>query len=563
MDINNLSKIIQKRLKLIYKEKYKDEYLNELISLIKSQDKREFKAQKEISEENVYLITYGDSIYEKGEKTLKTLKKFLNRNVKDTITDVHLLPMFEYTSDDGFSVVDYMKVDEKLGDFNDLKELSKDYRLMYDFVANHMSKESEWFKSFLNDEEGYKDFFIEEDASFDTSNVVRPRTSPLFHKYKGKNKTKSVWTTFSEDQVDLNFKSFKVLYEMTNILIEYAKNGASSIRLDAIGFLIKESKTSCMHLKETHEIIKLWRDILDYLKENTQIITETNVPHKENISYFGENDDEANMVYQFALPPLVLYTMTVNDSTKLSSWASTIDKVSDKSTYFNFLSSHDGIGLRPTEGILSNEEREVLIKKTLDNGGKVSYKNNTDGSKSVYELNINYNDALLNKNTDTSEDMQVKKIVGAHSILLSFVGVPSFYYHSLLGSRNYYKGVEETGINRRINREKLELSFIEKELREDKRRKKIFKELLKFISIRKKESAFSPFAKSKVINISKDIFALERFNEKTNEKILYILNITPNKQTIKNLKGKNIVNNKEINGEIYLDAYEFIWIKIQ
>ncbi|MCR6514496.1 alpha-amylase family glycosyl hydrolase [Clostridium sp. LY3-2] len=357
MDINNLSKIIQKRLKLIYKENYKDEYLNELISLIKSQDKKEFRAQKEISEENVYLITYGDSIYEKGEKTLKTLKKFLNRNVKDTITDVHLLPMFEYTSDDGFSVVDYMKVDEKLGDFNDLKELSKDYRLMYDFVANHMSKESEWFKSFLNDEEGYKDFFIEEDASFDTSNVVRPRTSPLFHKYKGKNKTKSVWTTFSEDQVDLNFKSFKVLYEMTNILIEYAKNGASSIRLDAIGFLIKESKTSCMHLKETHEIIKLWRDILDYLKKNTQIITETNVPHKENISYFGENDDEANMVYQFALPPLVLYTMTVNDSTKLSSWASTIDKVSDKSTYFNFLSSHDGIGLRPTEGILSNEER--------------------------------------------------------------------------------------------------------------------------------------------------------------------------------------------------------------
>ncbi|WP_194191533.1 sugar phosphorylase [Clostridium chrysemydis] len=563
MDINNLSKKIQKRLKLIYKENYKNEYLNELISLIKSQDKKEFKAQKEISEENVYLITYGDSIYEKGEKTLKTLKKFLNRNVKDTITDVHLLPMFEYTSDDGFSVVDYMKVDEKLGDFSDLKELSKDYRLMYDFVANHMSKESEWFKSFLNDEEGYKDFFIEEDASFDTSNVVRPRTSPLFHKYKGKIKTKSVWTTFSEDQVDLNFKSFKVLYEMTNVLIEYAKNGASSIRLDAIGFLIKESKTSCMHLKETHEIIKLWRDILEYLKKNTQIITETNVPHKENISYFGENEDEANMVYQFALPPLVLYTMTVNDSTKLSSWASNIDKVSDKSTYFNFLSSHDGIGLRPTEGILSNEEREVLIKKTLDNGGKVSYKNNTDGSKSVYELNINYNDALLNKNTDISEDMQVKKIVGAHSILLSFVGVPSFYYHSLLGSRNYYKGVEETGINRRINREKLELSFIENELREDKRRKKIFHELLKFISIRKKESAFSPFAKSKVINISKDVFALERFNEKTNEKILYILNITPNKQTIENLKGKNILNNEDINGEISLDSYEFIWIKIQ
>ncbi|EGT3616725.1 alpha-amylase [Clostridium perfringens] len=562
MNIENLINNIEEKLKFIYKNDYKKEYLDSMKTLISKWDRNNFQKINKVSEKNIYLITYGDAIYEEGEKTLKTLKKFLNNKIKDSITDVHLLPMFEYTSDDGFSVVDYMKVDENLGDWNDLDELAKDYRLMYDFVANHMSKSSQWFKGYLNDEEEYKNFFIPEEEGVDYSKVVRPRTSPLFHKYKGINGEKTAWTTFSEDQVDLNFKNYYVLEKMTNIILSYAYNSASSIRLDAVGFLWKELGSNCMHLPETHMVIKLWRDLLEYFKENTQIITETNVPHKENISYFGNSSDEANMVYQFTLPPLVLYTLTVNNSEKLTNWASTIDKVSNNATYFNFLSSHDGIGMRPTEGILSDEEREILFNKTLENGGKISYKNNPDGSKSVYELNINYNEALINREDKLDEDVQVKKILGAHSILLSVVGVPAIYYHSLLGSRNYYKGVEDSGINRRINREKLEYSRIIKELEEDSRRNKIFNGFKRLISIRQKESAFSPYANQNVINIGNDVFALERVNEETKEKITFILNVT-NKVISKNIdiKGMDLISQKEVSDNIVLPPYEFVWIK--
>ncbi|MEG1481266.1 sugar phosphorylase [Clostridium sp.] len=562
MDNKTLLFQIEEKLKLIYEKDYNESYLDLMKKLISKWEDKDFKITDKVSEKNVYLITYGDSFYNEGEKTLSTLNYFLKENVEDAITDVHLLPMFEYTSDDGFSVVDYMKIDENLGDWNNIKELSKDYRLMFDFVANHMSKSSEWFKGYINDEEEYKNFFIKEYKNFDYNNVVRPRTSPLFHSYEGNSCVKTAWTTFSEDQVDLNFKDINVLEKMTDVLINYAYNGATSIRLDAIGFLWKESGTTCIHLQETHEVIKLWRILLDYFKNNTQIITETNVPHKENISYFGSGIDEAHMVYQFTLPPLVLYTLTTKNSSKLTEWAKTIDKVSKDATYFNFLSSHDGIGMRPVEGILNDEEKEILINKTLENGGKISYKSNSDGSKSAYELNINYNDALINKDEDIDEETQVNKILGAHSILLSLIGVPAIYYHSLLGSRNYYKGVEESGINRRINREKLNVKDIIEELKSDNRRNSIFEGMKKLIKVRKEESAFSPYATQKVLELGEDLFGIERFNEETKDKITFIINITNKEVDIpSNLIGLDILTERKVEDINTLKPYNFIWIK--
>lgn len=384
-----LTNAIVEKIKFIYGTEYKEEFKVDTYKLINKWENINLTKAEAISEKNVYLITYGDSIYEEGVSTIRTLKKFLNEKVGNTITDIHILPMFTYTSDDGFSVVDYMEIDKKLGDWKDIKNLAENYRLMYDFVANHISKSSSWFKGYLNEEEKYKDYFISDDNNFDTSNVVRPRTSPLFHEYEGSDGMKTAWTTFSEDQVDVNFGCFQVFVQMTDILLNYARNGATSIRLDAIGFLWKQSGTNCMHLPQTHAVIEVWRMLFDYFKENTQIITETNVPHSENISYFGNKNNEANMVYQFPLPPLVLYALTTHNAMKLTKWAKTIDKVSDTATYFNFLSSHDGIGMRPTEGILTDGERQVLVDKVNKNGGRVSYKNNADGSKSVYELNIN------------------------------------------------------------------------------------------------------------------------------------------------------------------------------
>lgn len=557
-----LSNLLIDKIRFVYADNYKKEYEDEINNLINHWEKESFDKAEEVSEKNVYLITYGDSIYEEKVPTIKTLNKFLKETVEDTITDVHILPMFTYTSDDGFSVVDYMEIDEKLGDWNDIKNFSKDYRLMYDFVANHISKSSSWFKAYLNNDKKYEEYFIKEDKNFDTKNVVRPRTSPLFHEYEGKDSVKTAWTTFSEDQIDINIKHFPVLIEMTNIILEYAKNGATSIRLDAIGFLWKESGTTCMHLPRTHKIIEIWRLLLDYFKTNTQIITETNVPHIENISYFGNKNNEAHMVYQFTLPPLVLYTLTTHNSRKLTDWAKTIDKVSENATYFNFLSSHDGIGMRPTEGILTEDEKQLLVDKVVENGGKVSYKNNSDGSKSVYELNINYNDALINKTEDISTEVQVDKIIASNAILLSCVGVPAIYYHSLLGSRNDYKGLEESKINRRINREKLEYNKILKELKDDERRSAIFSRIKNLISLRKEETAFSPYATQKVLDLGEDIFALERFNEKTGEKITLILNVTNKQVEVKcNITGIDKITKRKVDNNITLNPYEFVWIK--
>ncbi|MCR8850498.1 sugar phosphorylase [Rossellomorea sp. SC111] len=553
---------VEKRLRTIYGDDFKEEFLTSFTELMDKWSRHSWESAAPVSEENVYLITYGDSIYEEGKPTLASLRTFLHEKVKGTITDVHLLPMFPYTSDDGFSVVDYRQLDQKLGDWSNIEELSRDYRLMFDFVANHISKSSEWFQGYLNGDARYQEYFVPRDPSFDTSAVVRPRTSPLYHEYEGRDGVKTAWTTFSEDQVDLNFRHYPVLEETTDILLEYASKGGTSIRLDAIGFIWKESGTTSIHLPQAHEIIKLWREVMDFFKPNTQIITETNVPHKENISYFGDGTDEANMVYQFSLPPLVLFSLTTHNGAKLTEWAKTIDTVSDTATYFNFLASHDGIGMRPTEGILTEDDKQLLVNKVKENGGRVSYKANSDGSQSVYELNINYSAALVNQGEDTTEELEVKKMLAAHSILLSFVGVPAVYYHSLLGSHNDEAGVEASGINRRINREKLELGSILEELESDSRRKGIFEGLQDMISIRQKESAFSPYAGQEVLELGENVFRLKRFNEETGESILFMVNLDVKSVEVNVPRaGTDLVSGKEVSGKVELRPYEFMWVK--
>ncbi|WP_166000751.1 alpha-amylase family glycosyl hydrolase [Bacillus sp. Cs-700] len=549
---------VENLLTTIYGEDYTPVYKEELMKTVEAWKQKEWKKSAPLSESNVYLITYGDAIQEKGQPTLKTLNKFIQEHAKDEITDVHLLPMFPYTSDDGFSVVDYREIHPDLGNWSDVERLSNNYRLMFDFVTNHMSKSSEWFQRYLKEDPKYKHYFIPEDETFDTSQVVRPRTSPLFHEYEG---GKTAWTTFSEDQVDVNFKHFPALLEMTNILLEYAYRGGTSIRLDAIGFMWKESGTTCIHLPQTHAIIQLWREILEELELNTLLITETNVPHEENVSYFGDGENEAHMVYQFSLPPLVLHTLSTHNTKTLTDWAKTIDKISDKATYFNFLASHDGIGMRPTEGILSETERNALAAKVLQNGGRVSYKSNPDGTQSPYELNINYMDALANPE-ETEEDTKVQKMLAAHSILFSVMGVPAIYYHSLLGSENDQEGLETSGINRRINREKFQYDKLVQQLESSPRRKNVFHRLKKLIRTRQKESAFSPFADQEILPINEQVFSLIRRNNETEESILFIVNAC-NEEVNVDLPhaGYDLISEELVEGHVTLAPYQFMWIK--
>ncbi|NIZ19166.1 sugar phosphorylase [Entomospira culicis] len=559
MTKSTLIHALMEKLCFIYPQKTASNLQSMLEEHLAQWDNLTIHKSEAISEKNIYLIAYADSIYTKDESPFLTLNRFLEDQTANTISDIHLLPFFPFTSDDGFSVVDYLAINPAYGNWHDLQTLGKRYRLMFDFVVNHISQSSDWLKGYLAEEHPYRHYFIEKEAGFDYSCVVRPRTSPLFHAFNTNNGSKDLWTTFSQDQVDLNYHYPPLLMHMSDILLTYVERGASSIRLDAIGFLWRESGTSSLHLPQTHAIVQFWRLLLTHYAPNVQIITETNVPHQENISYFGENN-EAHMVYQFALPPLVLHTFTTHNATKFNTWAKDIQAISSEATYFNFLSSHDGIGMRPVEGILSTQEIEKLVKKTLNNGGKVSYKTNSDGSQSVYELNINYHDALIN---DQDEDsLHVAKILNANALLLSIVGVPAIYYHSLLGSRNDYQGFLDTQINRRINRQKLEYNQLIASLQDDTRKKAIFEGILKLITIRKKHSAFSPYAQQEILQEENPaIIHLIRINTTSGERIHFLSNVSNISQFINEIpQGINLLDPKvKITNQ--LPAYAFLWIK--
>lgn len=512
-----------------------------------------------ISEKDSILITYGDSLYREGESGLKTLKSFLDEHVQDTISTVHLLPMFPYTSDDGFSVVDYKKINLDLGDWEDVNALAKSYDLMFDAVVNHVSKSSEWFKKYLSQEVPYNTYFIECDPDADYSSVTRPRALPLLTEFEtSTGDKKHLWTTFSTDQVDLNFRSPYVYAEILDVLLSFAQNGARFIRLDAIGFIWKELGTTCMHLPETHEIIKSYRMLLDAYAPGVFIITETNVPHKDNISYFGNGHDEAQLIYQFPLPPLTMFSLLTGNAEKLSKWADGLEEPVYGTSYFNFLSSHDGVGVRPTEGILTKEEQQILVDATLKNGGAVSYKDNGDGTKSPYELNINYQDALASP--EDSDEVRIARFLAAETILLSLQGLPGIYIHSLLGSRNDYYGMNTSGIPRRINREKLDAEKLSKQLNSETNRKVIFDELIRRIKIRKEHKSFSPVSHQTILFDDKRVFALERISD-VGEKITVLVNVSS--ETVRvNTKanGYDLIAETPVSGEIILEPLQCMWI---
>lgn len=550
---------ILNKLEVLYPNNYKDVYskIQFLIEKYKVNTKTPW-----VSEKDVMLITYGDSIIKKNQKPLKSLKIFLDTFTENEISNVHLLPMFPFSSDDGFSVIDYEKINPELGSWDDIKSLSENHGMMFDAVINHISKSSKWFQGYLNGDQLYKHYFIECNPNLDYSDVVRPRALPLYYPFQTSEGTKYVWATFSDDQIDLNYENPNVFLNMLEILIGYAKKGARFIRFDAVGFMWKKLGTSSIHLEETHLLVQIMRYVLDQTVPGTIIITETNVPHHENVTYFGDGYNEAHMIYQFPLPPLTLYSIITGSAKKLNAWANDLNetKLTDQTTYFNFLASHDGIGMRPVENILTKNEKQLIIDHVLFNGGKISYKNNKDGSTTPYELNISYQDAV-SKLGDTQK-VRVSKFMATQVILLSMIGIPGIYIHSLLGSRNDYEGLESSGIYRRINREKLDLDFIEKELKDTKStRHQIFYQYLSLINLRKKYTAFSPISSQDVVKIDDRIFSILRHDRENNQKILVLVNVSSEEiQINKAITGVDIIQDELIEESIMMNPYQYRWI---
>lgn len=559
-----MKKIIE-LLSAIYDDPLDESVINTFISRVKKAKDTNLKTRKQgWDERDVVLITYADQFHQQNEKTLKTLNDFYHRWLANSFSHVHLLPFYPWSSDDGFSVIDYHQVDAVCGDWQDVAQLNKSTSLMFDFVCNHISAKSHWFTEYLAGNPEYQNFFISVEPRTDLSKVTRPRALPLLSPFTlADGSQQHIWTTFSDDQIDLNFANPLVLLAMVDVLLRYLQEGADYIRLDAVGYMWKTIGTNCIHLEKTHQLVKLFRAVVDTVAPGTVLITETNVPHKDNISYLGNGHDEAQMVYQFPLPPLVLHAIHTGSAQVLSQWANSLsDATNGNTTWFNFLASHDGIGLNPLRGILPEEDILQLVNQLQDEGARVNWKNNPDGTRSPYEINVTYMDALNRR--DSSDEERLARFILAHAILLAFPGVPAIYVQSILGSRNDEAGVERLGYNRAINRQKYERHAIESQLLdENSLRQQVYKKLSHLINVRKNHPAFHPDSSFITQCINGSLLEIKRTSKEGNH-VTALFNLSHHRQQI-TLPGNNVqdlISGIKINGKqsYEIQPYQVLWL---
>ncbi len=453
------------------------------------------------------LIAYADMVGSDGHSPLSALHGFVRKHLRGLVSGAHLLPFYPSSSDDGFSVMDYHAVDPDLGTWDDVSALARDFDLMADAVLNHASARGRWFREFLSGHPPWDRFFLTLQGGEDLSRVVRPRTHPLVTRFNARGGPRDVWTTFSADQVDLNYAEPAVLVAMLEVLLDYVARGARYLRLDAVGFLWKQPGTGCLHLPQTHALVRVIRMVLEAVDPGVRLVTETNVPHADNIAYFGEGNDEAHMVYNFALPPLILHTLRAGEARKLTRWARSLATPGPRTAFFNFLASHDGIGVTPVRDLLEEGEIGALVEAARRAGGHVSCKS-VPGGEVPYELNVNYLDVL---GADVDAATAEARFLCAHAMALALAGVPGLYFHSLFGSIGDPAGAARSGIPRRINREKLEAPQLERELADRcSRRSRIFGRLAALLRLRSAAEAFSPSSPQEILEAGPSVFAVLR-----------------------------------------------------
>lgn len=517
------------------------------------------------------LITYGNSIVDGEQKPLKCLHEFLNEYLRDTIHSVHILPFFPYSSDDGFSVIDYAVVNSSLGDWEDISAIADDYRLMSDLVLNHASARCRWFDNFKKRVNPGRDYFVEADPSQDLSAVIRPRSSPLLREVQTADGLRHVWCTFSEDQVDLNFANPELLLEFVEIIFDYLEHGVRLFRMDAVAFLWKEVGTDCVHLPQTHEIIKLLRTLIEHSCPDALVITETNVPNRENLTYFG-NANEAHLIYNFSLPPLLVHALVRGDCRHLKTWIMSMPPAQVGTAYLNFIASHDGIGLRPLDGLLQQQDVDELLDCMRKFGGLISTRRTEDGSDKPYEINIALFDALQGTIDAGRDLLQLDRFICAHAIMLALEGIPALYLHSLLGTENDYARVDNTGRSRSINRHiwhRDELcSALEDETRHHKH---VFERLTALVRLRSSQPAFHPNATQFTLHLGTEVFAFWRQSRDRRQSVFCLYNICSHSRQL-NLSDINLIGTdywrdlisgqdyQDPSGRIELQPYQAVWL---
>jgi glycosidase len=538
MSSTDIVKRIKQILRIIYSKEEAGYALRDLKNLMDLYSRNETIIEKRrkyndrvvLTEADAILITYADSIYSSEEKPLRTLSRFLGNYVQDAVSGVHILPFFPSSSDGGYAVIDYKEVDPRLGTWEDIRAIAQDYRLMVDLVINHVSSKSRWFTAFLHGDKRHRNYFLSYDSRVDMPKVFRPRAHPLLTEFDTAMGRKYLWTTFGGDQIDLNFKNPEVLIRMIDVLLFYLSQGVEIIRLDAIGYIWKEPNTSCVNLAKTHQIVRLIRAILEHAAPYALIVTEVNFPYKDNVSYFGEGH-EANMLYKFSLPPLVMDAFVRKDTSYL---CNVKKRLREDLLFFNFLASHDGIALLAGEEIFQRGDFENLLQITKAHGGLVSYRA-TDGAQAPYELNISYFDAI-NDPKRLDDPLAVKRFIASQAIMLALKGIPGVYIHSLLGSRNYYQGVKDTGIKRMINRETLREEGLQTALSDvHTLRHQVLHAFLHLLAARRQNPCFHPAGTMEVLDFGRRLFGVSRrFQGKT---VTVVVNVSNERTTLPECKG--------------------------
>ncbi len=514
------------------------------------------------TEPDALVITYGDQIRAPGEPPLRTLHRFLRAHLTGLVDAVHLLPVYPWSSDDGFAVVDHTRIDPALGTWQEVSAIGADFAVMLDVVLNHVSGSHPWLAGFLNGDPAFDDHFVEVSPEADLSAVIRPRSRPLITRFRSPRGDRRLWTTFSADQVDLNYRNPRVLTRMVDVVLGYLAHGAALLRLDAVGYSWKEQGTSCLNLEGAHRLVRVLRASIDAVAPAVALVTETNVPHLANVAYFGDGTDEAQAVYQFPLPPLVLHAFLTGDATRLASWITTVGQPPPGCVFLNFLASHDGIGLMPAHGLLEDTEIDALVERVIRHGGLASMRDAPLGPR-PYELNTTLFDALSDPNGTEPESLRVARFLAANSVMLALAGVPAIYVHSLFGSSNDRTAAEQSLSPRRINRARFDERDLEAALADSSTRThRVFEGYAELLRARASHPAFDPAAPQRVLEAPPGVFALERGSSGTG-RVACLVNVTAAPQDAPaGVSGTDLLTGLDLDADdrLELSPYRVAWL---
>ena len=495
------------------------------------------------SEHDAVLICYPDQVVTDGESPLATLRAVLDE-VKEGFSLVHLLPFFPSSSDGGFAVIDHVEVAQELGSWEDIRSIAADNRVMADLVLNHVSSSHRWVEEFRRGLEPGSRCLKVASPQDDLSMVVRPRTSELLVESETDSGIKFLWCTFGPDQIDVNWAEPEVLIEMLRAVERMLDSGIRWIRLDAVAYAQKVVGTKCVHLQETHELVRLLRDLLAWNCPEAVLVTETNVPHDENLSYLRDGT-QAHVAYNFTLAPLLTFSLVFGTSTELGTWLREAEQAPNGTTLLNFLGSHDGIGLRPVEDILSAADFRALIEAAIEAGG--TWSGHVEGDQiHPYEMNV-----------APGSLFGLDRLLTGHTLLASLSGVPAYYLPALEGESNDLEALNAEGHNRAINRPKHTLASRAKRLVGHPRKSR--DELIRRLALRQKITAFHPEAPQRILDTESPLLGLVRGDGAASVTVIANLGFDATDYNVSE-SSFDLLSERELYGQVSLSPGEILWL---